>query len=63
MDPFEKKISEILESRKKVAETIVKESEKINEVDDTKLPYNIYKTTKHIDTGVKKALKPLTRSE
>lgn len=63
MDPFEKTVSEFLAKRKEVAEIIVNNREKITDKEDIRLPFNIYKTSKHIEEYSKKRLKPVAHIE
>lgn len=60
MDPFETTVTDFLKKRKEVAEIIVNSREKIpDKEEDTRLPFNIYKTSKHIKEYSKKTLKPV----
>lgn len=60
MDPFETTVTELLKKRKELAETIVNSRDKIDDKgEDTRLPFNIYKTTKQLQEYSKKTLKPV----
>lgn len=60
MDPFEKTITDFLKKRKEVAQSIVNGRVKLTDKEDPRLPFNIYKTSKHIEEFTKKRLKPVT---